>query len=346
MANKYLDKTGLQQVWAKVTEKDDLILQAAKNHADSNKTATESTLNANIQAVNKTLTDFIGTKGIANGLAPLDSTGKVPTANLPSYVDDVLEFATRTSFPSAGETGKIYVAQDTNMTYRWTGTTYAPIKGDLTLGETSSTAYAGDKGKANADAISNLTQVINGLYPNPTIDDMVAEAESNANTYTDNKLKNYETSTVAASKYQSKLVSGTNIKTVNNTSLLGSGNIAVQPTLVSGTNIKTVNGQSILGSGNIAIEVDNLDMSGYYTKTETNDLVKNMAEWDSIPSASANSILVSYNGKVLASPYSVKLNFDDDSGIAQIGAIKDYLSANYHPLMTALTTEEINDICV
>ena len=52
---------------------------------------------------------------------------------------------------------------------------------------------------------------------------------------------------------QGKLVSGNNIKTVNNTSILGSGNINVQPTLVSGTNIKTINNQSLLGSGNISI---------------------------------------------------------------------------------------------
>lgn len=52
---------------------------------------------------------------------------------------------------------------------------------------------------------------------------------------------------------QAALVSGTNIKTINSTSLLGSGNIAVQPTLVSGTNIKTVNNESLLGSGNITV---------------------------------------------------------------------------------------------
>jgi hypothetical protein len=50
---------------------------------------------------------------------------------------------------------------------------------------------------------------------------------------------------------QAALVSGTNIKTVNSTSLLGSGDVTVQPTLVSGTNIKTINGNSILGSGNL-----------------------------------------------------------------------------------------------
>lgn len=53
---------------------------------------------------------------------------------------------------------------------------------------------------------------------------------------------------------QPTLVSGTNIKTVNSTSLLGSGNVAVQPTLVSGTNIKTINNNSILGSGNVAVQ--------------------------------------------------------------------------------------------
>jgi hypothetical protein len=52
---------------------------------------------------------------------------------------------------------------------------------------------------------------------------------------------------------QATLVSGTSIKTINNTSLLGSGNVAVQPTLVSGTNIKTINGTSVLGSGDISI---------------------------------------------------------------------------------------------
>lgn len=53
---------------------------------------------------------------------------------------------------------------------------------------------------------------------------------------------------------QPTLVSGTNIRTINNNSLLGSGNFSVQEVLVSGTNIKTINGSSILGSGNITIE--------------------------------------------------------------------------------------------
>jgi len=61
-------------------------------------------------------------------------------------------------------------------------------------------------------------------------------------------------SKVYADTKQPTLVSGTNIKTVNSTSLLGSGNVAVQPTLVSGTNIKTVNSTSLLGSGNVEVQ--------------------------------------------------------------------------------------------
>ena len=75
----------------------------------------------------------------------------MPAAQLPSYVDDVLEFENRAAFPEEGEDGKIYVAEDTNLTYRWSGTQYVEISPSLALGETSSTAYPGDKGKAAYD---------------------------------------------------------------------------------------------------------------------------------------------------------------------------------------------------
>lgn len=77
--------------------------------------------------------------------------GKVPAAQLPSFVDDVLEYDARSAFPATGETGKIYVAKDTNLAYRWGGTAYVEINPSLALGETATTAYPGDKGKAAAD---------------------------------------------------------------------------------------------------------------------------------------------------------------------------------------------------
>ena len=86
-------------------------------------------------------------KGAANGVAELDSIGKVPSSQLPSFVDDVLEYDKQSSFPTTGEAGKIYIAQDTNKTYRWSGSAYVEISASLALGETSSTAYRGDRGK-------------------------------------------------------------------------------------------------------------------------------------------------------------------------------------------------------
>lgn len=90
-------------------------------------------------------------KGAASGLAELDANGKVPSTQLPSYVDDVLEYTNKASFPTTGETGKIYVDKTTNLTWRWSGSAYVEISPSLALGETSSTAYRGDRGKTAYD---------------------------------------------------------------------------------------------------------------------------------------------------------------------------------------------------
>jgi hypothetical protein len=61
------------------------------------------------------------------GVKVLDSSNLIPAAILPSFVDDVLEFADLASLPTTGETGKIYVTLDTNKQYRWSGSTYVQI---------------------------------------------------------------------------------------------------------------------------------------------------------------------------------------------------------------------------
>lgn len=107
--------------------------------------------------------------GKANGVATLDSAGKVPAAQLPSYVDDVIEgyysggkfYTSKDSSGNysgviTGETGKIYVNLNDSKTYRWSGTAYAVISETLALGETSSTAYAGNKGANNASEIEKI----------------------------------------------------------------------------------------------------------------------------------------------------------------------------------------------
>ena len=100
--------------------------------------------------------------------------GKIPVDELPSYVDDVVEYANRDSFPETGEGGKIYVALDTGYTYRWSGSTYVQIGGQ-------------------------------------DLSDYVTKTELQ----TDLSTK------------QDTLVSGTNIKTVNSVSLVGSGNVEI-----------------------------------------------------------------------------------------------------------------------
>jgi len=156
----------------------------------------------------KTTFPLSSTKGEANGLAELDSNGKVPSSQLPSYVDDVLEFDSKdfsdwdewvsgtsyavgnrvkitdvsenvngyicktanedetfdeskwdvaTKFPTQGNSGVIYIDTNTNLTYRWSGSAYVSIASDLALGETSSTAYRGDRGAAAyAAAVTNV----------------------------------------------------------------------------------------------------------------------------------------------------------------------------------------------
>lgn len=110
--------------------------------------------------VNNKIQQFIDSKGNPNGLASLNESGVIPTSQLPSYVDDVIEVATFNNLPGTGESGKIYIVQDTNLTYRWSGTDYVEISKSLALGETSSTAYPGDKGKATTDKLNKMSNKV------------------------------------------------------------------------------------------------------------------------------------------------------------------------------------------
>lgn len=130
--------------------------------------AADTTLQNNINAINNS-------KGVANGIATLDQNGLVPSSQLPSYVDDVIEVDTFSNLPGTGESGKIYIVQDTNLTYRWSGTGYVEISKSLALGETSSTAYPGDKGKATTDKLNKTSDkvVVGPTTVNPSTDKIV-----------------------------------------------------------------------------------------------------------------------------------------------------------------------------
>lgn len=133
-------------------------------------TALENKLQTNINNLEKKHNDFVATKGKANGFASLDGNGLVPSSQLPSYVDDVIEaYATYDisetgklsniklysdpdhANPITGESGKIYlnITQDEpSYQFRWSGTQFVDSNtSSLILGEVTGTAYDGGKGK-------------------------------------------------------------------------------------------------------------------------------------------------------------------------------------------------------
>ena len=133
--NAYATLTGLMD--SKVaTAKSDLIgtassslnsfgeVEAAISAEEAARIAGDTVLQSNIDALDAGITAQMGA---ANGIATLGSDGKVPAPQLPSYVDDVLEFANLAGFPASGSSSIIYVTQDTNKTYRWSGSAYVEI---------------------------------------------------------------------------------------------------------------------------------------------------------------------------------------------------------------------------
>lgn len=126
-----------------------LVQDASYVHTDNNFTnAEKAKADGAIQSTEK---------GTANGVAELDANGKVPTSQLPAYVDDVLSYNSLSDFPATGEDGKIYIAKDTNLSYRWGSSEYVVISPSLALGSTSSTAYRGDWGAEDRAAIGTLS---------------------------------------------------------------------------------------------------------------------------------------------------------------------------------------------
>ncbi len=117
---------------------------------------------------------------VRQNFANLSNNGKVPANQLPSYVDDVLEYGTFNTFPTTGEDGKIYVAQDTNLTYRWSGTRYVEISQSLALGETSSTAYPGDKGKQLSEDLK--AEIGRSKHEDASIREAIAAEQNRAET--------------------------------------------------------------------------------------------------------------------------------------------------------------------
>ena len=153
----------------------------------SSSTTTAATSSAVQQAYAAAISAIpLSLRGAAFGVAALDENGKVPASQLPSYVDDVLEFNTLSAFPTTGETGKIYTDLSSNNIYRWSGSTYIQIGGNsgaadqaLKLTTARNIALTGDgswsvnfDGSQNVSAAFTLaaTGVSPGVYSKMTVD--------------------------------------------------------------------------------------------------------------------------------------------------------------------------------
>lgn len=203
----------------------------------------------------KSIEDYLASSllGAKSGVASLDASGKVPTAQLPSYVDDVLEYSSKSNFPSPGEAEKIYVDTSSNLTYRWSGSTYVEISPSLALGETASTAYAGDKGKALATNLSNHTG-------NTTVHITSSERTSwNGKENASNKVTSWSTTTTNDHYPSEKLVKDsldTVYSAINNFDYRGRANTwSAVNTFSNGTDVtsasSTASGAIIASQGGI-----------------------------------------------------------------------------------------------
>lgn len=110
-----------------------------------------------IQCISEKATDKVTeTIGQPNGIAPLNDALKIPNIHLPSYVDDVLEYPSKSKFPRVGESGKIYLDTTSNYSYRWSGSAYVLIGNGLELGKESGKAFPGDAGAELENKVSAL----------------------------------------------------------------------------------------------------------------------------------------------------------------------------------------------
>lgn len=215
--------------------------------------AINSTLNGYGDIVSHNASEFVTPDILSTTLTTKADLvgGFVPASQLPSFVDDVLEFADLASFPVSGESGKLYVALDTNLVYRWTGSTYAMTSASLALGSTSSTAHRGDHGAAayahsqstgnpHGTVINDITGLQTAIdnaavnFATPTVNSQAGTAYTLGTVTTDNDGKTYLRMTNAAAN--TVTIPSTQTKPIS-ISQRGSGTT----TLVAGAGV-TLNG--------------------------------------------------------------------------------------------------------
>lgn len=202
-------------------------------------------------SANVSLTTSITGLGAANGIATLDSSGQVPSTQLPSYVDDILEYANLASFPTTGETGKIYIETTGNTTYRWGGTAYVKItSGDVSTVAGKSgvvTLTKADVGLANVDNTTDSSKSVASaakLTTARTIGGVAFDGTANISLPGVNTAGNQNTSGNAATAttlQAARTINGTIFNGATNITTISWGSIR---TWIIGSTSKSVNGSA------------------------------------------------------------------------------------------------------
>jgi hypothetical protein len=248
-------------------------------------------------------------KAQPSGLATLDATGKVPAAQLPSFVDDVLEYADLASFPVTGENGVIYVAIDSNKTYRWSGSTYIEISPSaVTSVFGRSGVIAAQSGDYSAAQVSNTPA---GNLSSVTVQAAINELDS--------EKQPVDATLTALAAFNSN---GIIVQTAADTFAARS--------IASGTGITVSNGDGVSGNPSIAISSSGVTASTYGSASQVSSFAVNAQ--GQITSASNTAI------NITASQVS---NFNEAAQDAMGAAISDTATVNlsYDGVSNLLTAD-------
>lgn len=190
-------------------------------------------------------------------------SGTIAAANLPSYVDDVLEYASISKFPTTGESGKIYTALDTNKIYRWSGSAYVVISETIALGTTHSSAGYGDESRA---AYNHSTKTSGNPHHVTKADVGLGSVENKSSATIRGELTSANVTTALGytppktdtnTHYTTRIVAGAKSGTVNAATTNGNThiNITDDNTFRSGVVIKGTGATSVTSdaSGNVTV---------------------------------------------------------------------------------------------
>lgn len=293
--------------------------------------------------------------------------GKISSSVLPSYVDDVLEYNNKSSFPSTGETGKIYVDKSTNLTYRWGGSSYVEISPSIALGEVENTAYPGNLGQANAH---DIVSILDGHS-------VVGKAESDGNG--NNIVNTYATKTELNATNTNVSSNATKITTLQGYFSSGiakkatadaNGNDIVNTyatkSALNTTNSNVTKLQGYFRSGiankatadkngnDITTEYVHTRVDGGTSSEEMYSQIKHMTDESSASVyISADDMRTYYGGSVWVTTGSVQLYYGDGTQdgckfqLTQTGATLEFNdSGTQYPIITAKDTATANNVGV